>query len=276
MEHVKSSLFTDEQLNQHRLWVESHGSAGTRLVIDPDQLYYENFDGLDLSYVEFKAREMKGCSFKGTNLEGVIIGSVLNHKRCVIGCDFTDANLSMAHLENCVFRWSNFTSADFRGAFLAGAFFTDCEMDEYPKGIPSQEEYMNANFSPVVRDGEHLGWMGYVISDNSNSTFSKTEMSCVGDRRELLPIEDPGITVYTLERCNRHLPGYRYSNKVWRCFIPKTASLCVPYGYDGYVFVSHIEPWNIISDPFAIRADSGDIEHIIQSLREIATGDERW
>lgn len=81
------------------------------------------FEGIDLSYGNFKGLVFVFHSFYHCNLKGTDLSN------CTLsGNDFSDADLSFAILCN----------SDLRGAFLKRADLTNCIINKYTKGISDE------------------------------------------------------------------------------------------------------------------------------------------
>jgi uncharacterized protein YjbI with pentapeptide repeats len=115
--------FLEEEHRDRPLMEEEKGRWRGRERIDLVKRFGTNFTGLDLSGIDFKAFERSifalGVDFSGCNMQGTIFP----WESVLIGCNFTDTNLTDVNFLECELNYSNFSHAE-----LSKTLFSYCNM----------------------------------------------------------------------------------------------------------------------------------------------------
>ncbi|MGD2269877.1 MAG: pentapeptide repeat-containing protein [Desulfobacterales bacterium] len=89
-----------ECIEDHRLWLESHGEHGHRAVLN----------GFDLSDLDFQGVKLKGAHLLGADMTRILLRAA----------DLTGAELVGCGLEHAGFQWANLAGANISETSLAG------------------------------------------------------------------------------------------------------------------------------------------------------------
>lgn len=126
-------------LEQHKIWIDSHGKEGERADLSDATLINLDLSGVDLRGARLmgaslKCADLHGANLSGTNLMGAdLSGAILNCADLksadlvyskLIGARLISADLSGADLRNTNLSGANLEHADLRGADLREANFT--------------------------------------------------------------------------------------------------------------------------------------------------------
>lgn len=100
-----------EQLNSHRVWIETIGEKGEKLGVDEI-----DFRHVDLSGYPLDQAYLTECAFDGMNLEHMDMSSSL-----LCSSSFTNTNVVNADFYKADLSYADFTDADAQGARFAKA-----------------------------------------------------------------------------------------------------------------------------------------------------------
>lgn len=115
-----------EKLNLHKIWVDTIGKEGTKLILDEDDLR-----SIDFSKYAFDQADIFECNLSNLILEDVdfhssVLCSSSFKETNIINCDFYKANTDYCDFTNAVIQDTRFLKADFCEAKFNGAKITNC------------------------------------------------------------------------------------------------------------------------------------------------------
>ncbi|MGO4527477.1 pentapeptide repeat-containing protein [Paenibacillus sp. 2TAF8] len=147
-----------EQLNSHRVWIETLGEKGEKLGLDEI-----DFRHIDLSGYPLDQAYLTECAFDGMNLEHMDMSSSL-----LCSSSFTKSNLVNADFYKADLSYANFTDADAQGARFA-------------KADLSESVFINTNLTNAMLISSSL-----YLTDLRNANMNHADISSASFRETLL------------------------------------------------------------------------------------------
>jgi len=118
----------EKRLEQHKLYVQTDGKEGERLVLINRDLRGCIFNYLDLTDADFEGSDLRGASFYKSKLEDVDFSNTKMSDVDLSNTDLTDANFFNAKLHHANFECANLRSVSFNDAKLKGAKFSQANI----------------------------------------------------------------------------------------------------------------------------------------------------
>lgn len=176
----------DNSLKLHKLWLDSDGKDGKKVVLKRCDLRKIDFRGKDLRKIDLRQSNMAFAKLDGANLAGAAIGDVNLFKASMENC-----NLSGANAPNSDFSGVSASGARFQAANLRAANFSKSQLEDsdFNSATLNQVDFRNsvldrANFRKAKLESARLNnsfLIGANLSRSTliNSNFSSSDMTGV-------------------------------------------------------------------------------------------------
>lgn len=210
-------------LEQHKLWLETYGTAGERFI------YHGDLSGADLSFADLSSADLRDAILRDVNLQ--------------------NANLCDTNLNNADLCGADLSGAELYSCSMVGASLTNTE------GLVSQEDCMNETFEKTEAGYIVYKIFGLVYNPNPNWVIAAgsiiEEPECCMDRRDPC---NRGINVTTIDYLYNVIDSAFYNitntkyRPIWKCLIRHEwlDGVCVPYGAPNHIRCKKLELIEII------------------------------
>ena len=197
-----------EELNKliklHKIWLDSNGKQGDRLVLINCNLRGSNLSMSDLKGSDLSMSDLKGSNLRGSNLSmsdlrvSDLRESNLSESN-LRGSNLRGSNLSMSDLKG-----SNLSESDLRGSNLRGSDLSGSKITNTILCMQCQERGSFTAFKKLKND---LIAELEIPADAKRS--SATSRKCRCDKAKVISITDENGNEYK-EGVSKHNPGFVY------------------------------------------------------------------
>ncbi len=184
-----NAIDLNEILEQHKLFVTSMGSEGSKANLRGANLSYANLRGADMSGANLSYANLRGADMSGANLRDADLRGANLRGANLYGADLYGADLYGANLYGANLRGANLYGADLYGANLSDASLSDANLSDADlRGADLPDltfVIMGETYYLQITNGEYIKAGCQSHTAEQWRSFSKLEIAKMDGRKAL-------------------------------------------------------------------------------------------